>query len=60
MNELMETNMAVAFEPTQTAAAANDSMHSHYHLIICGLCGAQERPIGPHKTECPNCDDYIY
>lgn len=30
------------------------------HVVICGLCGAVEKPVGPHKTECPNCDDYIY
>lgn len=30
------------------------------HIVICGMCGAVEKPIGPHKTECPNCDDYIY
>ncbi|OLY93336.1 hypothetical protein SAMN05444008_107140 [Cnuella takakiae] len=29
-------------------------------VVICGMCGAIEKPLGPHKTECPNCDDYIY
>lgn len=30
------------------------------HLVICGMCGAVEKQLGPQKTECPNCDDYIY
>lgn len=29
-------------------------------LIICGICGAQEQAIEDNKTECPNCDEYIY
>ena len=29
-------------------------------LIICGICGAQEQAIDENKTECPNCDEYIY
>ncbi len=29
-------------------------------VIICGLCGAKEQYISQNKTECPNCDEYIY
>ncbi len=42
----------------------NDSMRNNtaatQHIVICGMCGAVEKPVGPRKTECPNCDDYIY
>jgi hypothetical protein len=41
-------------DTTQTSNAGTQ------HMVICGMCGAVEKPIGPHKTECPNCDDYIY
>ena len=29
-------------------------------VIICGACGAEEKPVDEFKTECPNCDEYIY
>jgi hypothetical protein len=29
-------------------------------IVICGSCGAVEIYIDDHKTECPNCDEYIY
>ena len=28
--------------------------------IICGACGAEEVEVDDNKTECPNCDEYIY
>lgn len=28
--------------------------------IICGSCGAEEVEVDDNKTECPNCDEYIY
>lgn len=28
--------------------------------IICGACGAVENEVDDNKTECPNCDEYIY
>jgi hypothetical protein len=34
--------------------------NTHKTVIICGLCGAREQSIGHNKTECPNCDEYIY
>lgn len=29
-------------------------------VVICGSCGAVEHYISHNKTECPNCDDYMY
>ena len=29
-------------------------------VVICGSCGAQELAVDENKTECPNCDEYIY
>ncbi len=27
--------------------------------VICGWCGAKEHYITEHKTECPNCEEYL-
>jgi hypothetical protein len=27
--------------------------------VICGWCGAKEHYINEHKTECPNCEEYL-
>lgn len=29
-------------------------------VVICGMCGAQEKLRDDNSTECPHCDDYIY
>ena len=59
MNEMMDTQMNSVFDGGQTASGSTE-MVQREHVVICGLCGAVERPLGPHKSECPNCDDYIY
>ncbi|RPD44798.1 hypothetical protein [Paracnuella aquatica] len=59
MNEMMDTQMNSVFDGGQTATCSAE-MVQREHVVICGLCGAVERPLGPHKSECPNCDDYIY
>ncbi len=32
----------------------------HKTVVICGACGAEEEIVEDNKTECPNCDEYIY
>lgn len=59
MNEGIETKIASSIDGVQAAVGGAETLQNEY-LVICGLCGAVERPVGPHKTECPNCDDYIY
>lgn len=38
----------------------NTDQNTHRRIVICGSCGAIEEYIDNHKTECPNCDEYIY
>lgn len=59
MNEMMDTQKNSVFDGGQSAMGSAE-MVQREHVVICGLCGAVERPLGPHKSECPNCDDYIY
>lgn len=57
MNELVESK--ASFEGVLSSFTNNDTFQRD-HVVICGQCGAVEQPLGPHKSECPNCDDYIY
>lgn len=61
MSLFAETGNEISFDikfsnENTMATAANQTQY----IVICGQCGAVEKHIGPHKTECPNCDDYIY
>jgi rubrerythrin len=59
MKELVETKATAFFENVLNSFGNSDSLQKD-HVVICGSCGAVEQPLGPHKSECPNCDDYIY
>lgn len=49
----------IAEKPTQIFTA-DKSSHKIKTIVLCGACGAQEVTVGDNKTECPNCDEYIY
>ena len=59
--------MSTATKPntdTQTTLQ-NRSEETNLHaqagpVVICGMCGAQEKLLDNNTTECPYCDEYIY
>lgn len=53
-------NTAVEMSNTPKTIAETSQNVQPKTVIICGACGAQEILIDTNKTECPNCDDYIY
>lgn len=59
MKEFVETKTGASYDGGVNTFFNVEAMQNE-HVVICGLCGAVERPLGPHKSECPNCDDYIY
>ena len=57
ITDAVQNNIADSRTGTDAMQASNATTQ---HVVICGMCGAVEKMIGPRKTECPNCDEYIY
>jgi len=60
MTMLVDLSIKVEKAVTVNTEKQQQKNTTHKPVIICGLCGAKENYIDDRKTECPNCDDYIY
>ena len=57
----MNTIYIASAEPsTYNSTTATEQPSAKKPKIICGACGAEEEEVEGNKTECPNCDEYIY
>jgi hypothetical protein len=56
----VDINNELGKSSTPEAETIDTKENTGKPIIICGLCGAKEQYISHNKTECPNCDEYIY
>lgn len=60
MSRIAEQDLSSVADSRTGTDTTQTNNWGNQQVVICGLCGAVEKPLGPNKTECPNCDDYIY